>query len=360
MLRRVRMTAAEVGDRFPLHADPSTGRWTTTRRGSWAGGFWAGLLWLVAARSGEEEDRERAGACTARLRERVGDDTDTRAFTFWYGAAQGHLLCGQTDAASVAREGAAALAGAWDVHQRFIPAGTALGRGPLGAQTLSVDTAGAVVALLSWAGRAYGHPQWITYARQHIATVLEHCLDRGAAVRPSAVPGGRAHAVTAGEWPRGQAWGMLAFAVAAGLTEDGLARDVRDAACRATDLWLGRTGGGVPPWSFTDPSGPRDTSAAAIAAEAMLLLAGAVDEPRSAAYRAAATRLLDALVTRHLTLPGTGAGAPPAGMLLDGCYDMASGTAVANELVWGDYFLFSALLRQLGQNTSTMVSGPGA
>ncbi|MFD4861899.1 hypothetical protein [Streptomyces atratus] len=49
LLQRVHGTASAVGDRFPLYADPADGRWTTTRRGSWTGGFWAGLLRLATA-----------------------------------------------------------------------------------------------------------------------------------------------------------------------------------------------------------------------------------------------------------------------------------------------------------------------
>lgn len=38
LMERVAVTESEAGDRFPLYADPEDGRWTTTGRGSWAGG----------------------------------------------------------------------------------------------------------------------------------------------------------------------------------------------------------------------------------------------------------------------------------------------------------------------------------
>ncbi|MFH0244668.1 sugar ABC transporter permease [Streptomyces sp. HK10] len=354
LVRRARATAEEAGDRFPLYADPATGRWTTSRRGSWTGGFWAGLLWLTAARSGSPDDRERAAACTARLRPRARDDTDARAMIFWYGAAAGHRLCGDEGAARAALEGAAALAASrrpLGARGGFVPAGTALGRGSRGASTLSVDAAAAVTALLTWAGRTEGRPDWRMLARQHATAVAEHCLDGDGAVRPIAVPGdGAADLPGAGRWSRGQAWGMLALATAADTGASGsggaaAAGDLAAAASRTADWWLDRTAGSVPPWSHEDPDGPRDTSAAAIAAEAMLVLAGALGGPRGGTYRDAAVELLHELVERHLTRPGADTGAPPAGMLLDGCYDMASGTAVAHELVWGDHFLLSALLR---------------
>ncbi|MEJ8641349.1 hypothetical protein WKI68_07435 [Streptomyces sp. MS1.HAVA.3] len=57
-IERVAVTGAAVGSRFPLYAEPGDGRWTTTGRGSWTGGFWAGLLWL---RRGTPEPRPTGG-----------------------------------------------------------------------------------------------------------------------------------------------------------------------------------------------------------------------------------------------------------------------------------------------------------
>ncbi|MFE0427424.1 sugar ABC transporter permease [Streptomyces sp. NPDC058953] len=354
MTGRVRRTAGEVGERFPLYADPATGVWTTTRRGSWTGGFWAGLLWLTAAHSGAPEDRARALDTTRRLRERAADDTDTRGMTFWYGAAHGALLCGEPEAAAVAREGAAALAasgrsgGPDGSGGDYVPLGTALGHGERGAGTLGVDAAAAVIALLDRAGRDHGEPGWEKLAEAHATAVLTHCVTPDGTIRATARPGEPAPADPAGAphdgWPRGQAWGMAALTTAARALRSP-APAFLDAALRTTDVWLERTGGDVPPWSFDDPGGPRDTSAGAIAAETMLRLADTLEGPAAVRYRRAGAELVARLVDGHLTRPGADAAAPPAGALLDGCYDMASGTAVAHELVWGDYFLLAALLR---------------
>ncbi|MCX4904250.1 sugar ABC transporter permease [Streptomyces sp. NBC_00878] len=387
LLQRIRTTADEVEDRFPLYADPADGRWLTSRRGSWTGGFWAGLLWLATEeeatgnaralpRTGNGRPLRRplpqtgsglpvrrrqptdvlrqAQDVTARLRARTHDDTDTRALTFWYGAAQGYLRCGDSAAADVAAAGAAALAAAAHPRYGVVPAGTALGRGDRGADELTVDSAAAVVALLAWAGREFGQPSWEDTARRHASAVRHLCLATDGGVRAYARLDGAPGEAPAGTWARGQAWGMLALTTAARTVDrDGPARydGYREAALLAADFWLDRTGSAVPPWSFGDPDGVRDTSAAAIAAEAMLGLAELVPGPRGDALRAAAVRLLGLLVSGHLTTGAAGTpGGPPAGMLLDGCYDMASGTAVAHELIWGDYFLLSALKRLGGSD----------
>ncbi|MEU6809349.1 sugar ABC transporter permease [Streptomyces sp. NPDC046831] len=355
MLRRTRSTAQAVGDRFPLYADPAGGRWTTTRRGSWTGGFWGGLLWLAAEEYGDEaedasgraEALQRARDVTVRLRERALDDTDTRGMTFWYGAAQGQLRCGDPTAARVAAEGAAALAAAAHPRYGVVPAGTALGRGARGSAELTVDSAAAVLALLCWSGREHGHQDRVDLAQRHAAAVRDRCLAKDGGVRAGVHLDEATDEAPAGHWARGQAWGLLALTTAAAAERDFPVQDggYLEAALLAADHWLDRTGDAVPAWNFEEPDGLRDTSAAAIAAQALLELADLTPGPRGRALRDTATRLLGRLVSGHLTGTAGMPDGPPPGMLLDGCYDIASGTAVAHELIWGDYFLLSALKR---------------
>ncbi|MEU0374771.1 hypothetical protein ABZ070_32085 [Streptomyces sp. NPDC006283] len=87
VLDRGAVTAADVGYQFPLFADSDSGRWITTGRSAWTGGFWAGLLWLRARHTGDPPDRAAASACTARLAPWVEADTATRGLILWYGTA---------------------------------------------------------------------------------------------------------------------------------------------------------------------------------------------------------------------------------------------------------------------------------
>ncbi|MYV67213.1 sugar ABC transporter permease, partial [Streptomyces sp. SID2131] len=87
LFQRVTETLGQVGARFPLHADPADGHWTSTGRGSWTGGFWAGLLWLRARHTGSDTDRAQAATVTARLAPWADADTATRGLILWYGTA---------------------------------------------------------------------------------------------------------------------------------------------------------------------------------------------------------------------------------------------------------------------------------
>lgn len=65
-------------------------------------------------------------------------------------------------------------------------------------------------------------------------------------------------------WTRGQAWAIYGFTDAAAYT--GHAK-LKETAIKCADYFLGKLpSDAVPPWDFDDPTGPKDTSAAAIAA----------------------------------------------------------------------------------------------
>ncbi|MFB6838710.1 sugar ABC transporter permease [Streptomyces sp. NPDC056361] len=432
LLRRVEETYGQVGDRFPLYADPDSGVWTSTGRGSWTGGFWAGLLWLRARHTGGEPDRSAAAAATARLAPWVDADTATRGLILWYGTA---LAADDDVVAAALRERAAkAVLAGWDPVLGVVPWGAALGGPRLRARA---DGVPGLVPLLTAAG-----PQGRAAAAAHLHRHLDLCLDgdgggrphpawrwaeprRGRAPDADSVPeadpvsGWVPEADPAPGWARGESW--LLLAVADGLLHVGgrrpgdvlpngrLEGDPQDAPQgaphggaplsadppsagppstgprsaapssaappsaappQAAPLhaaheapWLtGRLaesaerlllqgefldGPLVPPAEAGEPEGPVDTSAAAVAAVALLKLARVPGAGWAEACADRAEAVLRRLVEVHLTRPG--GGGRPAGMLLDGCYDKGTGTAIGHELVWGDFFLALGLSGLLGR-----------
>ncbi|MEU9497861.1 sugar ABC transporter permease [Streptomyces sp. NPDC048196] len=337
VLERVRTTAVEVGPRFPLYADPDTGRWTTTSRGSWTGGFWAGLRWLRALAYGSAHDRAEAAACTGRLAPWIGQDTAARGLVLWYGTA---LAAGPGDdrAAAALRDRAArACLAAYEPELRVVPWGDAFGGPRLLARA---DGVPGLVPLLPYASGGGA-----AAARGHLARHLELCLSEELP-RPAweALRGGRwaGCAEPAPGWSRTVAWLLLGVADglhflpddegASGSRGDLTAIGLWEAARRLMALRLDDAAPLVP--HDGDHSGPVDTSAAAIEAVAALKLAflaraeGWHSEADRLAGRAEA--VLRRLCEHHLS---------SSGGLLDGCYDAARGIAPRHELVWGDFFL---------------------
>ncbi|MEU7122474.1 sugar ABC transporter permease [Streptomyces zaomyceticus] len=341
--RRVGETAEQVGTRFPLYADPADGRWTTTGRGSWTGGFWAGLLWLRARHTACDSHRSAAATVTAGLAPWTDADTATRGLILWYGTA----LATGDEAAGVLRERAARAAlAAWEPKLGLVPWGAALGGPRLRARA---DGVPGLVPLLASAG-----PEGRAAAVAHLHRHLELCLPGEGSRRPR--PSWRRNdkhdwepePEPAPGWTRGEAWLLLAVAdgLLLGETPSGSPELLTDAAELLVERCEFLTGPLVPPAGTRHPDGPRDTSAAAITAVALLKLALVPGVPSASACAARAVAVLHRLADAHLTRAG---GPRPAGMLLDGCYDAPGGTAVRHELVWGDFFLALGLSALLGR-----------
>ncbi|MFF7187708.1 sugar ABC transporter permease [Streptomyces sp. NPDC008222] len=308
VLERVVATQAQVGDRFPLFADPRTGRWTTTGRGSWTGGLWAGLLWLRARYTKNDGAREAAAKYTDRLADWVHADTAARGLIFWYGTA----LADTPEVTELRDRAARVCQDAYDAELGLVPWGSAFGGPRLLAR---VDGVPGMVPLLATVDEQA--------AEAHLRRHLELCLDNGSFgwswryerparwVRCDDPPPG---------WSRGRAWLLLAVADAVHrLGADDLTHVARHLIAAHA----------VPPADETHPGGPLDTSAAAISAVALLKLG----------RRERAVQVLQELVRTHLSSDGR---------LLDGCYDLTSGTATRHELIWGDYFLAYALAALTG------------
>ncbi|WP_433196127.1 hypothetical protein ACQP1G_43355 [Nocardia sp. CA-107356] len=328
VLERTAATYAAVGQRFPLYADSASGAWTTTSKGSWTGGFWAGLLWLRARHTGSQPDRSVAAEVTGRLAHWVDADTSTRGLILWYGTA----LAGDGGAAEALRDAAAraCLAG-FDDELGVLPWGSAFGGERLSARVDGVPGVVPLLGSIAGAGRAVARSHLDTHLRlwqaEPVGRPAWWWVD-GAWV-PSISP-------RAG-WSRGRAWLLLALADAAWYLD----RDYRVVAERLVDIGLPL----VPGAEAVSDAVP-DTSAAAIEAVALLKLAAVQEVPRHAVrLRGRATDIVGRLVATHLSGRG---GARPPGMLLDGCYDLDRGSATAHELIWGDYFLALALAIHTG------------
>ncbi|MFD9030793.1 sugar ABC transporter permease [Streptomyces sp. NPDC059567] len=350
LLQRVGRTTEQVGARFPLYADPADGRWKTTGRGSWTGGFWAGLLWLRARHTGSDADRTTAEAVTARLAPWADADTATRGLIVWYGTA---LATGNETADDLREHAANSALDAGDPHLGLVPWGAALGGSRLRARA---DGVPGLVPLLASAG-----PEGQEAAAAHLHRHLDLCLHHEDTSRPRPAwhwaqgRGWVAEPDPAPGWARGEAWLLLAVAdaflhvpITSPRTDRGLVNTtgLAESAERLLDCGEFLTGPLVPPAGIRHPGGPLDSSAAAIAAVALLKLACVPGAAWASACAARAEAVLHRLTHAHLTRPG---GSRPPGMLLDGCYDEHSGTAVRHELVWGDFFLALGLSALLGR-----------
>ncbi|MFQ6394268.1 hypothetical protein ACLMAJ_12500 [Nocardia sp. KC 131] len=331
VLDRAAVTYAAVGERFPLYADGPSGVWTTTSKGSWTGGFWAGLLWLRAGYTGSAADRSAAAAVTGRLACWVEADTSTRGLILWYGTAVA-AASGEVGATRLRGEAARACLAGFDHELGVLPWGSVFGGERLSARVDGVPGVVPLLGSMADAGRVA--------ARSHMDTQL-----RLWQTEPVGAPAWRR---ANGEWTpglspragwsRGRAWLLLALADAAWHLDMGYAAVAEQMVDTGLPL--------VPSAEAVPGCGALDTSAAAIEAVALFKLAAVQEFPEHAAcLRGRAVEIVRCLVETYLSGPG---GARPPGMLLNGCYDLDRGLATSHELIWGNYFLTLALAIHTG------------
>jgi len=360
MLTRLRDTSARVGARYPHWAEPETGDWTTTADGDWTGGFWPGMHWLAAKRTGDEDYHTRAAALAQGLKQRVAVDTVFKSFALYYGAALGAILYGDKAAKELALAAARSLTAMFNPALKLIPLGSqAEEGGDIGNIETSIDSLHAA-AFLFWAARACGDEAMRAAAHHHAATIIPlHLRADNSFIQSSTLDqAGRlvkhythkGYSATS-TWGRAQAWGIL-FSTMSYLAAPKESSRLQ-AAERGADWWIAH----VPKdrvafWDFDDPAIPdteRDTAATAIAAAGLLKLARATkDAAARARYQAAAEATVEALVTNYLT-PTSAQDRRIPGILTESCFNKRTDARpqdAANkcEFIVADYFLLECLL----------------
>ncbi len=352
--QRVRSTLAQVAGRgiFPHAAPSATGEWGGTREGNWTSGFWVGLLWHEAALSGDTQDADVATAWTLRLAPHVHRKTHDIGFVFASSAVLGAEIGGVAACRDLALRAADALAGMFHPAAGVIPIGSQAEIGA-GLDDVTIDCM-VNLPLLWWAWRATGEERYLRVAQSHAGRTAQwHVKPDGRIIQSVHFDPETGHPVkeethqgsgTQGCWTRGQAWGVYGFASAYRATNEPRFLEV---AVRTADYYFDRAGTDlVPFYCFDDPAipdVPRDSSAAAITAAGLLILAE--HAPEAAARSrclARADALLSAVATGYLT-PEREGDPRPRGMLLHSCYNRKAGWDTDHEIVWGNYFLMEAL-----------------
>lgn len=377
ILQRIDATLAQTGTGFPHYADPVNGVWQRTPTGDWTGGFWCGLLWLAALRTGETRYKESAREWAARLAPRAASKSVFKGFLFWYGAGLGVEFFNDPAARELCEKGKRGLVDMYNSAAGLIPLGSeAEEASNTGSNEANIDALpGTTALLLGYGKNSDAYQIGLSHVRKHISL----CVREDGSVCQSASFDPRTGDLTQrythkgfhsnSTWARAQAWCMVGLAQAIARGDE----EVRSVAIRVSDWWIAHVPSDrIAYWDFDDTSIPntnRDTSASAIAAASLLKLAQLIPE-RQAEYRTAAEETVANLVSHYLTpVPSKVSGKPniltdgcvflrvdsettpntlEPGILTQGCFNKRDGVATEHELIWGDYFLLEALLALSG------------
>jgi unsaturated chondroitin disaccharide hydrolase len=324
----------------------------------WVDGFWSGQLWLAYD---ETQDTSFADAARAqqpyffaRLDRPESHDHDL-GFLYSLSLVAAYKLTGDAAARTGALRAADSLAGRYNPNGRFILAWNDWGDGTDNRGRIIIDCM-ENLGLLFWASEKSGETHYQEIALAHAHTTADHIVradgssyhsfhfdpTTGDPLRGETVQGYADESC----WSRGQSWGIHGFAMMCGYTGE---TRFRDTAVQLTDYALAHLpADNVPLWDYRLPDGEtpyRDTSAGAIMAAGLFLLADLLDdETKATHYRASAHAILDGLIAGYTTFHHSHA----EGLLTQGASHVAKGYA-NTMLPYGDYFFIEALLRAQGR-----------
>lgn len=329
-----------------LNAD---GAVVTVKPDDWTSGFFPGCLWFLHEYTGSSEWKEKALAYTRRL-EVVRHFKGNHDGGFMLGCSYGNALRLSPDEESrqVLRDAAAALG------TRFVPE-----LGMIRSWDHKPFTCPVIIdnmmnlELLTWAAKNGGDPKLREIAISHAdKTLKQHFRPDGTAYHivdydPKtgwirAIHGGQG-ADTRTPWARGQAWGLYGYTMM--YRETGKAEYLAKAASLADVLMAhpNMPADKVPNWDFgaeTSETTPRDASAAAVMASALIELGQTVKN---------GGKYLDYAREQLLTLASPAFFAEPGtngGFLLTRSTGHLPGNSEINvPLVYADYYFLEALLR---------------
>lgn len=349
--RRFAPIAAREPGRFPFGAAADAATMGTTNRRGWTSGFFPATTWLLYRANGGDAWLDRARAWTRELTP-VAAWTGTHDLGFMVGLPAG--LATQFDPAPRQRAEyrRAALTAARSLSTRWNPRVRAFKSGDYDGQWGVIMDSAMNAALLITAGQQRGGVEGAELSRrgaQHLRTLAENFVRpdgstyhrmvfdpaTGAVIGPVAGQG----AGLESPWARGQAWAVYGFAQGAALTGD---PELLAAAEQTANYWLTTVPDGcIPPWdlSIDDPRALRDSSASAIAANGLLLLAEVT------ADQTARDRFRTAALTTLATLSGpdwTPDDDAHPGLLQGQTYNVPK-MPYEGSYAWGDTYLLQGL-----------------
>lgn len=362
LIRRGIDTAARQYTTLLANSQPKPGFPRTLENGQvrmvevkdWTAGFFPGSLWYLFEATGNAKWRAAARDYTARMAPAKFDKTQ-HDLGFMLGASYGNGYRLTKDPAY--RD--ALLAGATTLVTRFNPkVGSIqswdLWKNSTWAFPVIVDNM-MNLELLTWATQASKEPRYREIAIVHADTTLKHHFrpdhssyhlvdyaPHTGAVRAKVTVQGNADASS---WARGQAWGLYGYTMMYRETKKPEYLQQAHAIAAFIMNHPRMPADKVPYWDFDDaaiPNAPRDSSAAAIVASALLELARFSDKDGAQRYRSFAEAQLRSLASpAYLAAPGENGGF----LLMHATGHKPAGKEIDVPLNYADYYFLEALLR---------------
>ena len=352
-LTQASKTMASLADyqRVPKDITDTSVHWNTIPIKGWTCGFWPGILWYLYEYSREDSLRCRAECFTSSIEvvtQRPIFSHDM-GFVLTTSMGNGYRLTSHPHYRDVMLRGADSLASlfnpkvgtilSWPSRMQKWPHNTIIDN------MMNLE-------LLFWAAKNGGSDTLAKIAITHAkTTMMNHFRDdlsayhvvvydpqTGVVKEKITHQGYSDHSM----WARGQAWAIYGYTMCYRETGDLLFLDF---AQKVAEPYLARLPqDAVPYWDFDDPAipdAPRDASAAAIAASALLELSGYVENPEKAQYyREQAVEMLTSLSSSAYQSRDCN-----DAFLLHSTGNKNRNVEVDASIIYADYYYLEALLR---------------
>ncbi|CAG7632773.1 Unsaturated chondroitin disaccharide hydrolase [Paenibacillus solanacearum] len=354
---KIGLMSQAIGSGFP-HVSKD-GKYDGTEPQAWTSGFWPGLLWLAYRDTKNEAFRQLAEACEAQMDVCIDEYTRLHhdvGFMWSLSSVANYKLTGSAESKLRALKVAAWLASRFNLKGGYIRAWNNNNwKADGGNAGWAIIDCMMNLSLLFWASAEIGDPRFKHIAAEHANTVLrEFFREDGSCCHIAAFDpetgqrvgtlGGQGYAPESA-WARGTAWALYGLALCYHYTKDDA---YLQGSKRSAHFFLANLPEDlVPYWDFRLPTlegAPRDSSAAAIAASGLLLLAESVPAEQSRLYASAAKRILKSLADHYAVWDQQ-----DEAILLHGTGHYPAGKNIDVGLIYGDYFFVEALAKLRGQ-----------
>jgi unsaturated chondroitin disaccharide hydrolase len=338
------------GSKLPRSIAPGTKVWKTVNYKDWTSGFWPGELWYLYDATKDEKWKKEAGKFTLFLLPLTVNKANDHDLGFQVNCSFGNGYRLTQD--PVYKE--AMLRTADSLARLFNPkVGTILswpnyGKDP--EHNTIIDNM-MNLELLFWASKNGGSHQLYDIAVKHAETTMKNHFRADYSAYHVVVydknTGKKLRGVTAqgfsneSMWARGQAWAIYGYTMVYRETKN---PKFLDLAQKVAKVYLDRLPKDlIPYWDFNAPgipNEPRDASAAAITASALLELSTYTpDKKMEKTYIEKARGMLAELSNHYQS------GDENNALLLHATGHKPAGTEIDNSIIYADYYYLEALLR---------------
>ena len=362
------LSTLEDSTQMPRNILPSRGErhWNCTPIHDWTSGFWPGILWYAYEHSHDAALKEQAARYTSALYPVLDRKTDNHdlGFMMYCSLGNAYRLTGERIYKEMLLRAADSLATLFDERVGTIHSWPGMKRQKGWPHNTIIDNM-LNLELLFWAAKNGGGKKLLydialSHAEMTARNQFRDDYSTCHVVVYDTIGGKRISQLThqgyadVSLWARGQAWAIYGFTMCYRETGE---PSFLDTARKAADIYLERLPeDGVPYWDFDAPgipNEPRDASAAAVVASALLELSTYVkDKGKAACYFDAATKMLETLSSPAYLSRDTN-----DAFLLHSTGHKPQNSEIDVSIIYADYYYIEALTRLDRINNNHKVTG---